>query len=95
MRAGLRRAVWLAGWPVRAALLGAIGAYRVTLGPMLGGRCRFHPSCSAYAAEAIRTHGALRGVVLATWRILRCSPLTSGGLDPVPPRPVRETPVVR
>jgi putative membrane protein insertion efficiency factor len=93
MRQGLRRATWVAGWPLRAVLLGAIGVYRATLGPMLGGRCRFHPSCSAYAGEAIRTHGALRGLALATWRILRCSPLTSGGLDPVPPR--REAQVVR
>jgi uncharacterized protein len=82
----LLRAAWIAGAPLRAVLLGLIGAYRLTAGRMLIGRCRFHPSCSAYAAEAIRTHGALRGSALAAWRVLRCSPLTAGGPDPVPPR---------
>jgi putative membrane protein insertion efficiency factor len=95
MREGLRRAVWLGGWPARTALLGLIGLYRITLGLLLAGRCRFHPSCSSYAVEAIRTHGALRGGLLAGWRVLRCSPMTAGGLDPVPPRGRREAPVVR
>jgi putative membrane protein insertion efficiency factor len=90
-----RRVAWLIGWPLRAVLLGAVALYRVTLGPMLAGRCRFHPSCSAYAAEAIRTHGALGGGAMAGWRILRCSPLTSGGPDPVPPRPDQEAHFVR
>ncbi|MDQ4005043.1 MAG: membrane protein insertion efficiency factor YidD [Actinomycetota bacterium] len=56
----------------------------MSLGQLVAGRCRFHPTCSAYAAEAIRTHGAIRGSGLAVWRVLRCSPLTPGGLDPVP-----------
>jgi uncharacterized protein len=86
MRVMLRRAAWTAGGPLRLALLALIDAYRLTIGRMLGGRCRFHPSCSAYAAEAIRTHGALRGSALSAWRLLRCSPLTAGGPDPVPPR---------
>jgi putative membrane protein insertion efficiency factor len=86
MREGLGHALWILGWPVRTILLGLIGLYRVTLGPMMAGRCRFHPSCSAYALEAIRVHGALKGSRLAVWRILRCSPLTAGGPDPVPPR---------
>jgi uncharacterized protein len=81
----VRRALWIAGWPVRALLLMAIWVYRVTLGGMLGGGCRFHPSCSAYAESAIRELGAVRGVGLATWRVLRCSPLTGGGVD-YPPR---------
>jgi putative membrane protein insertion efficiency factor len=81
-----RRAAWAAGGPVRAVLLALIGAYRLTVGRALVARCRFHPSCSAYAEEAIRTHGAIRGTALAVWRLLRCSPLTAGGLDPVPPR---------
>jgi putative membrane protein insertion efficiency factor len=80
---------WTAGAPVRAVLIGAISAYRLLLGGMLAGRCRFHPSCSAYALDAIRIHGALRGSALAVWRVLRCSPLTAGGVDPVPARPER------
>ncbi len=82
----LRRFLWVAGAPVRASLLGLIGLYRVTLSSWLGGQCRFYPTCSAYAAEAIRTHGAARGTVLAVWRLLRCGPFTSGGVDHVPPR---------
>jgi putative membrane protein insertion efficiency factor len=76
-------------------LLGLIGAYRLTVGRMLVARCRFHPSCSAYASEAIRVHGAFRGTGLAVWRLLRCSPLTAGGLDPVPPRPPQYDAVIR
>jgi uncharacterized protein len=80
------RATWLAGWPVRMLLLGLIWVYRSTVGPMVSPRCRFHPSCSAFAEEAIRVHGAGKGLILAVWRLLRCSPLTAGGPDPVPPR---------
>ena len=82
----IRQATWLLTSPLRWAVMGLIGLYRVTLGRLMVGRCRFHPSCSAYALEAIRTHGALKGTVLAAWRVGRCSPLTSGGLDPVPAR---------
>ncbi len=85
---GLRRALWVAGAPVRAFLIGVILLYRATLSGWVGGQCRFAPSCSQYALEAIRLHGALRGSALATWRILRCGPFTDGGFDPVPrPRP--------
>ncbi|HXF56641.1 MAG TPA: membrane protein insertion efficiency factor YidD [Actinomycetota bacterium] len=73
------------GWPVRATLLLGIRVYRLTLGPVLGGQCRFHPSCSAYAEEAIRELGWARGGALAAWRVLRCSPLSRGGVD-YPPR---------
>jgi putative membrane protein insertion efficiency factor len=79
-----RRLSWLAGAPLRLALIGLVRLYRVTLSGLLGGQCRFHPTCSAYAEEAIRTHGALRGVVLATWRVLRCNPFGAGGVDRVP-----------
>lgn len=81
----IRRLLWATGLPVRAVLVGLLKAYRATIGPMLGPRCRFHPSCSAYAEEAVRVHGAAKGSALAAWRVLRCSPLSSGGLDPVPP----------
>lgn len=66
-------------------LLGLLRAYQVVVSPLLGPRCRFYPSCSAYAVQAIRSHGALRGVGLAAWRLLRCHPWHPGGLDPVPP----------
>jgi putative membrane protein insertion efficiency factor len=79
-----RRLAWALGWPARILVLGLIELYRFTLGPMFAGRCRFYPSCSNYAVQAVRRHGALKGSLLAGWRLLRCSPLTSGGLDPVP-----------
>jgi hypothetical protein len=69
---------------VKALLLGLIWIYRRTLSPVLGARCRFEPSCSAYAEEAIGVHGALRGGLLALWRLLRCQPFARGGIDPVP-----------
>lgn len=59
--------------------------YRVVLSPLLGPRCRYYPSCSAYALEALRVHGPLRGGWLAARRITRCHPLREGGRDPVPP----------
>lgn len=63
-----------------------IVAYRRWISPALPARCRFYPSCSAYALEAISTHGAVRGLRLAIWRLLRCQPFNAGGYDPVPPR---------
>ncbi|HEY6552787.1 MAG TPA: membrane protein insertion efficiency factor YidD [Vicinamibacteria bacterium] len=61
-----------------------VEAYRVTLSPLLGGFCRYQPSCSVYAQEAIARHGAGRGAILAGRRLLRCHPFHSGGYDPVP-----------
>ncbi len=84
MSGRVARLWWAAGWPVRFVLIGAIRAYRITLGALLGGRCRFYPSCSAYAEQAIRECGALRGIALTVWRILRCSPLSRGGVDHPP-----------
>jgi hypothetical protein len=80
-----RGPLWVAGTPVRLALLGLIGLYRVSLGQLTGGRCRFHPSCSAYAFQAIGDLGVVRGVGLSAWRILRCGPWAAGGVD-YPPR---------
>lgn len=65
-------------------LLLLIEAYRVALSPLLGGHCRFVPSCSVFAEEAIRRHGAARGARLAAARLLRCHPFHQGGFDPVP-----------
>lgn len=70
---------------VVAALVLPIQAYQLVVSPLLGPRCRFYPSCSAYAVEALRGHGPLRGTLLATRRLLRCHPWNPGGLDPVPP----------
>lgn len=66
-------------------LLALIAGYRLLLSPFLGANCRFYPTCSAYAAEAVERHGALRGSWLGVRRILKCHPWHSGGLDPVPP----------
>jgi putative membrane protein insertion efficiency factor len=63
-----------------------VAAYRRWLSPLLPRRCRYEPSCSAYAAEAIGRYGAARGTVLALWRLLRCNPFSHGGFDPVPSR---------
>ena len=80
----VRSILWWAGAPARAVLLGGIALYRLTLSGWLGGQCRFLPTCSRYAEEAIRTHGATKGSVLAVRRVLRCNPFGRGGFDPVP-----------
>jgi putative membrane protein insertion efficiency factor len=80
-----RDLAWALGAPVRLLLVGGIRLYRLTLSGWLGGQCRFHPSCSRYAEGAIRTHGAMKGTLLSTRRVLRCNPFGRGGLDPVPP----------
>ena len=68
-----------------------IVAYRRYVSPALPARCRFYPSCSAYALQALERHGAVRGLALATWRVLRCHPFHPGGFDPVPD-PIRRRP---
>ncbi len=69
---------------MRKALMLLIRGYRYFISPWLGSRCRYYPSCSAYALEAIERHGALRGAWLALRRIGRCHPWHAGGHDPVP-----------
>jgi uncharacterized protein len=71
-------------------LLLLVRFYITFLSPFFGGACRFHPSCSNYAAEAIARHGAARGLSLALRRLLRCNPFTQGGFDPVPDELPRE-----
>ena len=68
---------------VRRLALVPLRLYRRTISPALGQRCKYHPSCSAYAEQAICEFGILRGVVLAAWRLLRCNPFSHGGVDPV------------
>ena len=70
--------------PAVRGLLLLIEAYRVTLSPLLGGLCRYEPSCSHYAEEALRRHGARHGAALALKRLARCHPFRPGGFDPVP-----------
>ena len=84
IRARARKGVRIAGFPARALLLGLIRLYRMTLSGWLGGQCRFYPSCSHYAEDAILTHGAVKGSALSAWRVLRCNPFGRGGIDPVP-----------
>jgi uncharacterized protein len=69
---------------MKAALVFAVRAYQYTIRPLLGAHCRFYPSCSEYAREAIERHGAARGSWLAARRIARCHPYHPGGYDPVP-----------
>ena len=77
-----------AGSPVRRlprrALIAFVRGYQLVLSPIFGGACRYYPSCSAYAIEALERHGALRGGWLAIARIGRCHPFRPGGFDPVP-----------
>ena len=69
---------------ITRALLLLVGAYRVLVSPVLPQACRFHPSCSSYADEALRRYGALQGGWLAARRVCRCGPWHAGGYDPVP-----------
>jgi putative membrane protein insertion efficiency factor len=82
--APLRRASWILGAPARALLMAGIRVYRATLSGWLGGQCRFYPTCSHYAEEAIRSRGAVAGSAFAAWRILRCNPFGAGGIDHAP-----------
>jgi hypothetical protein len=72
--------------PVARLLVGLVRVYRTWISPVLPPSCRFEPSCSTYALEALSVHGALRGTWLTIRRLLRCGPWHPGGWDPVPPR---------
>jgi uncharacterized protein len=69
--------------PARRLVLAPIAVYRRAISPALPRRCKYEPTCSAYAGQAIREYGILRGLVLAGWRLLRCNPFSHGGFDPV------------
>jgi putative membrane protein insertion efficiency factor len=66
---------------LRAVLLGPIRLYQRVISPAIPARCKYHPTCSEYAAQAVRRYGVLRGLVLAVWRLLRCNPWSHGGVD--------------
>lgn len=68
---------------MRSVLVAPIRAYQRFVSPAFPRRCKYHPTCSEYAVQAARTHGVMRGVVLAAWRLLRCNPWSHGGFDPV------------
>jgi putative membrane protein insertion efficiency factor len=68
---------------VRSGAIALLRLYQRTLSPLLGPRCKYYPSCSEYAVQAIGRYGILRGSVLAAWRLLRCNPFSHGGYDPV------------
>ena len=63
-------------------LIATVRVYQIVLSPVLGGRCRFHPTCSQYFIEAVRKYGALRGAAKGFWRLARCHPFSAGGNDP-------------
>jgi uncharacterized protein len=68
---------------LRALVVAPIRIYQKVVSPLFGTRCKYYPSCSEYAAQAITKFGILRGLVLAGWRVLRCNPWSHGGVDPV------------
>jgi putative membrane protein insertion efficiency factor len=68
---------------LRAAALAPIRGYQRFISPALPARCKYHPTCSAYAVQAVQRFGILRGGILAAWRLLRCNPFSHGGYDPV------------
>lgn len=71
---------------MKQVLILLVRAYQIVLSPLFSGCCRFEPSCSNFAIEALRVHGALKGSILAAWRLLRCHPFGKSGYDPVPPK---------
>ncbi|MDN4483449.1 membrane protein insertion efficiency factor YidD [Demequina lignilytica] len=68
------------------AISGLIRVYQLTVSPLTGPTCKFHPTCSHYGMEAVRVHGAVLGSLMAGWRVLRCNPWSHGGVDDVPAR---------
>ena len=82
------RVLWVQGVGrlLAYALIAPIRLYQMTISPLLGDVCRYHPSCSKYAVGALKVHGPFKGLVLTAYRLVRCTPFTRGGLDPVPDR---------
>ena len=80
---------------MKYVLIGLLKAYRFAISPLYGQVCRYHPSCSAYALEAVTVHGSIKGSWLAVRRIARCNPWARGGYDPVPAKSKSSRPVSR
>ena len=77
--------------PLQYLAIFLIRLYQVAISPMLGPRCRFHPTCSQYGIEAIKIHGGIKGSWLAIKRLLKCHPMSEGGDDPVPPKQTNQS----
>jgi putative membrane protein insertion efficiency factor len=75
--------VRLHGHPARSLLIHVVRGYQIFVSPILPRSCKYYPSCSQYAVDAIRQFGAIKGLVLSLWRLLRCNPMSYGGYDPV------------
>jgi len=80
---------------MKKILIGLINFYKRHISPFLPPSCRFYPSCSNYAIEALEVHGTIKGLFLTLWRILRCNPFCKGGYDPVPPKKDSKKPLRR
>jgi len=77
---------------MQTALITLIKGYQYLISPFIGPTCRFYPSCSAYAEEALKSHGVARGLWLSTKRLARCHPFSAGGVDPVPATTKKDNP---
>ena len=82
----MNRVVAAVNTGLNAGIIALIRVYQYTLSPMFGQRCKYYPSCSNYAIGVLREQGPLKGIGLASWRLLRCNPFSNGGYDPVPLR---------
>ena len=80
----LHQFLWFLGWPLRQLLILGVRFYKKWISPGLPSSCRYYPTCSTYAVESLQRHGVLKGVALASWRILKCNPFSEGGVNPVP-----------
>jgi putative membrane protein insertion efficiency factor len=87
----LRAALRIVHDLLRAGAIGLVRGYQLVISPWLGPRCRFHPSCSHYACEALQSHGLLGGSWLTLRRLARCHPFCAGGFDPVPAAPAERS----
>ncbi|PCN48804.1 membrane protein insertion efficiency factor YidD [Curtobacterium sp. 'Ferrero'] len=85
-RSPLTRVAWVVALLPRNACVLVLRAYRAVISPLYGNVCRYHPSCSRYALEAIQQYGVVAGSAMGAWRIVRCNPWAAGGIDDVPER---------